>query len=326
MCLIVVKDDANASFSIPDFRASYSRNNDGTGIMYVENGRIVVEKTVGVYKDHLDLYYKNMHRKQFVLHHRMATHGDKTVNNVHPFKVMSIDDGDPYDLYMAHNGGIAMSKLDDDPEKKLSDTHLFVLQYLQPLMKQYPDIIESKPFQIMLHDFIGYNKLAFLRNDGLCLIFNKQAGEFHNGCWLSNKYSINSNQNTNNYGRKHGAWGGYSEEEDTTYLGNYSDWKPAANDDGWKEDWKQANNMKAKAESSMSGLDVNGIVDAINEYAGMTEASLENLFIEEPLLVFDMINLLETKEVSDGLLNENAKTVATQIYELLQGYAKKKAA
>ena len=326
MCLIVVKDKEDASFSVQDFRASFSRNSDGTGIMYVEDGRIKVEKAVGIYKNHLDMYYKHMHRKQFVLHHRMATHGEKTEMNVHPFKVTSIDDGDPFDLYFVHNGVFPGHRFDDNSDKRLSDTHMFALQYLQPLVKQYPDIINSTQFQIMLHDFIGQgNKLAFLRNDGLCLIFNKQAGDFHNGCWLSNKYSINSYNNTTYYGKKHGAWGGYDEyEDDKDIQNNYSGYK--AENDKWREDYKKANEMKAKAETTMSGLDINGIVDAINEYAGMSEEALQTLFMEEPFLVYDMINLLETKTVSDGLLNEEPVKIATQLNELLQMYTKKKAA
>lgn len=337
MCLIVVKDKKDASFSIPDFRASFGRNNDGTGIMYVEDGRVVVEKTTGIYKNHLDLYYKHMHRDQFVLHHRFATHGEKTEVNVHPFKILSLDDGDPFDLYMVHNGVIPMSKFSNEADKKLSDTHLFALEYMQPLMKENPRIIENKIFQIMLHDFVGGgNKLAFLRNDGLCLIFNKNAGGERNGCWLSNTSAVNGAHNTHNYGRSHGQpWTGYGAYERDNYseYGDMSDYGEYVEkdsvwqrEDGWQKNWKEANDMKSKAETTMSGLDINAIIEALNEYAGMGVAQLKELFAEEPFLVFDMINLLETKAVSDGLLNEEPEKVAEQLYSLLQSYSKKKAA
>ncbi len=334
MCLIVVKDKPNASFSVQDFRASFSRNNDGTGIMYVDNGRVIVEKTTGIYKNHLDLYYKHMHRDQFVLHHRYATHGEKTELNVHPFKVLSLDDGDPYDLYMAHNGVIPMTKFSSTADKKYSDTNLFVLEYLQPLMKENPRIIENKIFQIMLHDFIGSgNKLAFLRNDNLCLIFNKSAGGEHNGCWLSNTGAIYSSQNTKNYGRNHGqpwaGYGGYEKDDDYNYTGYVESesgvWRKE-DEENWQKKWREANNMKSKAESTMSGLNINEIMDSLNEYSGIPEAQLETLFTDEPFLVFDMINVLETIEVSDGLLNEEPKKVAERLYNLLQSYSKKKAA
>lgn len=339
MCLIVVKNSDNASFSVQDFRASFTRNNDGTGIMYIDNGRIVVEKAIGALKNHIDMYYKHMHKKQFILHHRFATQGEKTELNIHPFKVLSIDDGDPYDLYFAHNGMISMQKFSLDAAKNLSDTHLFALEYLQPMMKQFPNIIENPVFQKMLHDFIGTsNKLAFLRSDGAVWIFNKSQGEEHNGCWLSNGYSIKGEHNTKNYGKSHGTASTYSDIDD--YYGDFGDYDSnyggtgygysqengVWRKDAWREDWNSANSMKQKSAETMTQLSINEILEACNEYAGLPLDTLEGLFIDDPHVVYDMINLLTVGEVKVSLLNEPAEKVAEQLNQLLQGYAKKLAA
>lgn len=327
MCLAVLKNKVDASFSVPDFRASWSRNSDGTGIAYVENGRIVTEKVTGyTIKPHLELYYKHMHRPQFLLHHRMATHGEKTELNVHPFKVLSIDEGDPYDLVFAHNGVISMNHFSKEADKKLSDTHLFAIEYLTPLMRKYPDIIEHSVFQIMLHDFIGSgNKLVFLRSDTRNWIFNKSAGTEQNGCWLSNSHSTASNHNTKNYGKGHGVnRDNFMNYDNYGYSNEHEDY---VEENGvWKRDWIGANKIKSKAEDLLSPIDVNSLMSEIDLYAGMPEKSIEEICVHDVHLAFDMINLLSTKEVDESLLNDKASVMAAKLYELLQGYAKKKAA
>lgn len=325
MCLIVVKDNNKGSFSIADFKASQAKNSDGTGIMYVENGRVQVERVMGEAKNHLELYYKHMHRPQFVLHHRMGTHGAKSIANVHPFKVLSIDEGDAEDLYMVHNGVLNMSKF-TALDKSMSDTALFVYEYLTPLLRQFPGILEFPQFQIMLHDFIGtYNKLTFLNSAGRVFIFNKEQGDIHNECWLSNKHSIaQSKTETWNNSKRHGMY--YNDN----YGNAMDDVTDYYSDSGVKvsENWHNANQMKAKSEHTMTKMDINELVLAIDQYAGMAEKELEDLFISEPHLVYDMMNTLSNdKDTLDvKILDKEAMVVAEQLHDLLQDYSKKKAA
>lgn len=331
MCLIVVKTKKESSFSIPDFRSSFARNSDGTGIMYVEDGRVKVEKTMGNLKDHLNLYYKHMHKEVFVLHHRMATHGDKSLENVHPFKVLSIDDGDPVDLYFAHNGIFQASKF-DSTSKSLSDTHMFALEYMQPLLKANPLLIDSKPFQAMLHDFIGHNnKLAFLRNDGSTWIFNKTAGDEHNGCWLSNKYSVANSSTAKNHGKHHGAY-----RHNDEYDKNRSDVEDYYSDiygyngynkEDWRPDWKNANTVKNKKSEFITQYSIEEILDNIDQYSGMTLEIYKQLCIDDVWFVYDMINLLSfEKKIDESLLEKPNDEIAHMLFELMQSYAKAKAA
>lgn len=324
MCLIVVKNKPDAAFSIESFRASQTRNSDGTGIMYVEDGRVIVEKSMGnTPKDHLDLYYKHMNKDQFILHHRMATQGEKTENNCHPFKVLSKDDGDPYDLYFAHNGQISMNKFGSDYDKKLSDTHLFALQYLQPLIKQFPEIMDNAVFQYMLHDLIGgHNKLAFLRNDGRVWIYNRSAGEEINGCWLSNKYSIENRSITHSttYAKSHGvANSHYCPTPTNSYDGDDYDYH-----DGmwWRENYNRNNSIKAKQPDTLTQLNCDELMTAIDKYAGMPLATLTDLVVEDTNLAYDIINLLSEKAIPKSFMDEKADTIASKLYDLLQAYCK----
>lgn len=327
MCLIVVKNKADASFSVKDFKSSFTRNSDGTGIMYIENGRVVVEKVFSKeYKDHLDLYYKHMNKPQFILHHRMATHGEKSEFNIHPFQVLSIDEGDPFDLWFAHNGVISMNKFSNDIDKRLSDTHAFATAYLRPLMKQYPHIIDNEIFQIMLHDFLGTsNKLAFLRSDGMTFIFNKSAGDEHNGCWLSNKYSIACDTYT--HGSKHGTSNRYNNVDD--YYEDYYGYNYECDDNSLfnRDRWATANNIKHKAPANLTTLKPDDIFKAIEEYKGQSALNYEALFVEEPELVYDMINMLTIgEEVSKKLLDDSANIVGGKLFTIMQNYEKKLAA
>lgn len=338
MCLIVAKPNADASFSIPDCRASLTRNSDGIGIMYYEEGRIKVHKMLGNLRECLEMYAEHMTRDSFILHHRFATVGDKSLENVHPFKILSIDDGDPYDLFMCHNGSISMSKFDTDHDKRLSDTHLFCVEYLRPLMKKYPDIIDDAIFQTMLHDFIGFsNKLAFLSSrvqpdtleDGTAnpnagkartYIFNKQQGDEKNGCWLSNKYSIETYQTKTYHAQTHGVHhnlGGWNEDLYDYEDGVYS-----------RKEWRAANEHKEKLDGveTLSGMDIGEIITNIDTYAGMGTIQLRTLFIDEPYLVYDMVYLLDSNTVDKSLLDESAVDVADKLFTLLQEYQKKAAA
>lgn len=330
MCLIVVKNKADASFSVEDFKTSFGRNNDGTGIMYIEEGRIKTERVMGAYDKHLEMYYPHMNRPQFILHQRFATHGTNSIDNVHPFKVLSIDEGDPYDLYMAHNGVISPNKLAGKTTTD-SDTSLFVQEFMTPLLKLNPELLSTIPFQIMLHDFIGsFNKLAFLRNDGELWIFNERQGGEHNGCWLSNKASVIPDKvTTYNYGTQHGTHMGYnstlySEYNDSReYYGQY-----AGDDEAWRNHWNKHNDNKTKivAATNTTGYSADELIDYVSSVAGMTLKTIEDLVLSDPGLVKDIIEFLVTPATFEtDIMEQSSDKIAEKLHDLMQDFMKKAA-
>ena len=318
MCLIVVKNKTDAVFTMEEFKASQFRNSDGTGIMYVDNGRVLVNKVFSALPaDHANFFEQHMNRPTYVLHHRFATQGEKSELNVHPFKVLSKDDGDPYDLYFAHNGNIPISKFSTDRDIKLSDTHLFAVEYLAPIIKKFPSIIEDKVFQTLIHEMIGMgNKLVFLRSDNRIWIFNKSQGSEHNGCWLSNTYSIAAvpapRSNVTTFGRNHGT---------NTHDENLSGYDY---DDGmwWRENYNRANKLSVKAYDMLSDLSIDELLTAIQEYKDLPVSELEMLFLDSPELVVDMVNLLSDK-TDKKLIDASSNEVADKAFDLLQTFSKK---
>lgn len=225
MCLILFKPDKDGSITREEVAASVKKNSDGTGIMWVEDGRVKVEKllTTGVgdarnLEAQVDLCMEHFNSKDMVaIHHRLSTDGKDCDDNLHPFKILSIDDGDDRDLYMMHNGMISNTSPGGNKRTaERSDTRILAEDVLTPLLRKYPTLISEDAFQRMLDDFIGASKLLFLDSNGEHIIINKKAGVDRNGCWLSNSHSttIYTKPATTSY---YGGYGqGYNRRPATT--------------------------------------------------------------------------------------------------------------
>lgn len=211
MCLIVVKNSKDGNFAESDFKLAYNRNSDGMGIMFVRNGRLVVEKLMGNQNEQLKLYQRHKDRDAFVLHLRLKTHGEKNEANCHPFKILSIDDGDPIDLYAAHNGTISDAHTTD---KTMSDSWNFFTNQIAPVLKKDHTLLYNAGFQALVNSAIGgNNKLVFMDNLKNILVFNTSKGTIKENCWLSNTNFIPTT--TQSYGSfKNGRWIPWEEEFD----------------------------------------------------------------------------------------------------------------
>lgn len=201
MCLIVWKEGHKAQFSNRQFKNMISRNQDGLGIMYRENGRVIVDKVLGSPKDKFKLFQKYRNKEFYAMHSRMKTHGLINEDNCHPYELMNIDKGDPIDLYLMHNGILSDAP---DVDKNMSDTWHFVEYILKPIAKSNLDLLwKSDEFQTWLQKKMGGSKLLLMRSDAPeggspVLIFNHGAGTTVDNCWLSNTHSTNG-YHTNTY-------------------------------------------------------------------------------------------------------------------------------
>ena len=82
---------------------------------------------------------------------------------------------------MIHNGILS---IDVPKDSKVSDTVLYVEQYLKPLPK---DFMLNDGIMSLITDHIGAgNKFVFLNNHGDFSIANEKAGHWKNGVWFSN--------------------------------------------------------------------------------------------------------------------------------------------
>lgn len=174
MCLIVHKPE---SVLIPEelLIDAYRYNSDGFGIMFHHKNNVTVEK--GFELQHLidlcDLY----NDRELYVHLRMATHGDVTYENCHPFQVTK-------NIWMMHNGVVDIER----KHKSHSDTKAFI-NFLNPILTKHPNLLFDKFFQKMLANSIGDSRLVFLTNQGKSVFINQSKGIEWNDLWCSNTYA-----------------------------------------------------------------------------------------------------------------------------------------
>jgi hypothetical protein len=203
------------------FNQCWKHNSDGGGYSFINRGTLELKRGFFDRKEMLAAYRSD--RKEhfdspFLLHFRIATQGDISEQNTHPFRVRP-------DLVMAHNGHIMGHR-----HAIKSDTHVFVLDVLRKL----PDNFENHDAILELLDgYIGSDKMVFLRADGKAMIMNEGWGKWdkNGGCWFSNdsykkrKYTTSytttsAGKSAANYDTR--VWNGHNYEP-------YSSWR---DDDG----------------------------------------------------------------------------------------------
>jgi hypothetical protein len=183
MCLLHTHN-ADTEFTYDDIEDFYLYNSDGLGIMYAEDGELVVKKFLpksaqAAYQVYLDHAYG----RDCVIHWRMKTHGDIDIMNCHPHRVLD-------NVYMAHNGVLSTGNAKDT---RLSDTIHYINDYILPIVKDNPDVIFEEAFQRVIGAHIGSgNKFIFLDDMGRMSIINQHQFVKYKGCLLSNTYAWSS--------------------------------------------------------------------------------------------------------------------------------------
>ena len=215
MCLLV-EQTAKTSFSDEFLADVYSKNKDGLGIMYAENGIVVVQKIVPTSSaEFIEFYRQYAEGRDCIWHARMQTHGDIDLDNCHPYYVTD-------ELWMAHNG-VLSSGNDNNPAK--SDTWHFIRNVIQPAIEGNKYLVHDPEWQAFIGDLIGStNKFGFMTGDGSTVIINRKSGVEFNGAWLSNTYAWTPSkfgfqtQSKSTYG------GGYNKYAYGNYWHQY-DWE-----------------------------------------------------------------------------------------------------
>lgn len=232
MCLIILKR-AGVEFKEEWFHSGWRSNSDGCGFMYAVNGEIHTFKSMDkeeAFKELVNVVLNYGDLSDIVIHFRWATHGLKTLINVHPFEVNK-------ELYFCHNG--VFSGIDCSSNKDISDTQHFNQQCLQKLPNNF---LYSEGILELLSNYSSSSKLVFLESDGTSTIINADLGEEHAGNWFSNKYFMNTVERSKNTYKSFGRWDYekkkwvYDEEEKkskstVTYYHNYYGSEYSGDDD-----------------------------------------------------------------------------------------------
>lgn len=215
MCLIVAKPKGKKNALTKErFVRAATRNPHGIGIAYNDGSGLKVEKFIDV-KDKLDDIYKIIENADaYLIHFRYATHGNKDLENVHPFKVTD-------NLYVAHNG--VLSKY-PELNKEWSDTRNFVEGVIKPYVEKHGEAsIKSPEFIKWLEDEIGSgNKMVFVDGNMDFTIANEGAGSWMEDNWFSNTYSVEEPKTWSSYDYSSSpSWNNYFNNYD--YLGDYDE-------------------------------------------------------------------------------------------------------
>ena len=216
MCLIVAKPKGKKNALTKEkFVRAATRNPHGIGIVYNDGTGLKEQKFVDV-KDKLDDIYKIVENADsYLIHFRYATHGNKDLENVHPFKVTD-------NLYVAHNG--VLSKY-PELNKEWSDTKNFVEGVIKPYVEKHgEEAVKSPEFIKWLEEEIGSgNKMVFVDKDMNFTIANEGAGSWMDDCWFSNTYSVEEPKKWDyNYATTSPSWNNYNNYYDD--YGYYDDW------------------------------------------------------------------------------------------------------
>ena len=173
MCVIAYQP-AGVEMSGNKFRNCWSRNKDGGGLSYVDDGELVIKKGYFEMTEMLDDYRtlrKAHEASPFIIHMRIATMGAVDGDNTHPFWVRD-------DLVMAHNGTIR-----GFGNKEMSDSYDFATTVLRTLQPGWED---DETIRFLVERAINYDKMVLMRADTSAYILNEDAGDWVDGLWYSN--------------------------------------------------------------------------------------------------------------------------------------------
>lgn len=186
MCIAIVKPKDKV-ISKDVLQTCFENNPDGCGFAYVQDGTVYIKKFLNNFEEFYTEYSKVENLSNMLIHFRIKTHGDISLENCHPF-IMNDR------MALIHNGII--SGYGDKDSK--SDTRDFIDKVLSKISHK---MWKNPAFRQLVGDAIGYSKLGILDTSGNCYIINEAKGKWDDGVWYSNssyetkkvKYNTNNN-------------------------------------------------------------------------------------------------------------------------------------
>lgn len=181
MCILVLQR-AGQTIVKKRLKAMYDNNPDGAGFAYVNTDHLGKKKLITYKSMVFNKFYKKLRRAErlnpesnFLIHTRIATSGELSTHNCHPFQIN-------HDVVMGHNGIISAARR--DPDGLDNDTRMFVRDTVQELPE---DFMYNNAICDMMGSYIGAgSKLIFLNVDNEYVIINEDKGNWVDDVWYSN--------------------------------------------------------------------------------------------------------------------------------------------
>ena len=179
MCIAIM----NAGKMLPKKKLSncWTYNDDGAGMLFIQDGKLVAEKFPNTGGNSFDEFYQRYTEvkrsasgeQPMLLHFRIATHG-MSEEYLHPFFVTN-------ELGLVHNGVIRGFGTKDK-----SDTAEFT-ELLSTIPNVSMEMLDNMFIEDAIYEYLGgTNKLIFLDDKGEYRIFGEKLGEWIGDNWFSN--------------------------------------------------------------------------------------------------------------------------------------------
>lgn len=317
MCLIIHLKDKEVGVTPEEFKLNLNKNTDGTGFMFANHNRVIVNKSLGTISEQVALYEKYSKSvaggglKDLFIHSRWATQGTKDEFNCHPYQILTPQEGN--ELWCMHNGVISGGGTKQEADK--SDTYNFLTFYLKPLLIQRDYLLSNPLFMEMIEKFIGTgSKLVFLNSKGQHWYANKSQGVMYKdtSTWISNEYSGLTNKKVYTYPKKTQTNYGWSSEDYDDYDSYYLAKNPTTTNEvlGGKE-W--VNKAGKWYKETVVAKTVEGTTIDLNKPDYLKIAA--NLVKDKPNQVISLPVIIKESKKKEPQGSENKAGVGSKAFE-----------
>ena len=282
MCVAIAQLKGSKALTRTEWENGWSNNDDGAGYAFIdEDNNIVIKKSMdgeAFYKEYKEDHDAYGEHSPFIVHMRIATHGDVKIDTCHPFIARP-------GVAFAHNGIIRHVAKHTDNDT--SDTMAFGARLLANMPAGFAD--DDVMTEVMEGYLTGNKVVMLVTEEGWeeqLYILNEDLGYWDNDTltWFSNAsceyfYGYNANPATNNYSSwlkkssgvvkalpkpspSHGSFSDWLEWEDELDGGNHgaaflAGSPPNSEDLYWTaDDWMLADPDDIPAMLAVLGYDV----------------------------------------------------------------------
>lgn len=222
MCIIIAKRKNGRIPTESELKYAFEYNNDGGGFMYVDNGKVVIDKGYMKYNDFIKHYkkllikYNNFVGKSLVIHCRIGTSGNNTKGNTHPYTISDSiktlkKTNLKSDIGIVHNGIIRSYETTGNH----NDTQEFIMKYLYPIYSNYKDFYKNKYITSGIEEITNSKFVILDTKDNIYKI-----GDFieDKGLYFSNNSYLPPSYNYGFYGKYYEYF-----PEDNIEVENFND-------------------------------------------------------------------------------------------------------
>lgn len=228
MCIAISKPMGVSLPSEKILKNCWNNNDDGAGFAFNLNNKVIIKKGFMTFNDFItnlrDCDKKfNLKSRGVLMHFRIATHGARDASMTHPFPI--VDDAGCLkkieyvsDYAVIHNGIISLTSSEVDKKSGLSDTALFIKDYLTKISTNRGWL--NKQANIELIEKLINSKMSILDKFGNIKMtsgFTEDSGVYYSNTSYKDNYLGGYYGYMSNCKNYYGEYYGYN---DVDYLNN----------------------------------------------------------------------------------------------------------